>query len=425
MNENLTHWNKLKQVPADFLKPITGGRLKGKSDINPQWRLQAMTEEFGTIGIGWYYDIIKLWIEVANDGQRAAFSEIRLYIKNGEEWSKPIAGIGGSMFIEDEKAGLHTSDECYKMATTDALSVSMKQLGIASDIYMGLWDGSKYLDKPIRNGNGNITSDDDLKESWEIVRDKPVGRGTKNKDIPWSKLAGNSLTFYIDKEKNKFYSEWYAIRAQKEIDWRAGRQGDEDFESDKPDSLKNLRADVQSIADDVLKTKYKKEIQYDEYTRIIKEADSKEKLITISARIEAIDILIKAFFAKQINGKEYLKYLTKISIADNNGIDILASELYTLDPEAKENRDLLVHYWNEIEGVHKKLGYTDNPSLALNSMKKHLGTNDMHSIFDVKKLQTYFEYLENKLKTKPAKVENKTVIVKATVAKEDDTMNVR
>jgi len=258
---------------------------------------------------------------------------------------------------------------------------------------------------------------------WETARKRKIGRG-KNEDKTWIELEGKSLKYYVDK-KQKYYSEWYAIRAQKEIDWRAGRQGDEDFESDKPDSLKNLRADVQSIADDVLKTKYKKEIQYDEYTRIIKEADSKEKLITISARIEAIDILIKAFFAKQINGKEYLKYLTKISIADNNGIDILASELYTLDPEAKKNRDLLVHYWNEIEGVHKKLGYTDNPSLALNSMKKHLGTNDMHSIFDVKKLQTYFEYLENKLKTKPAKVEDKTVIVKATVAKEDDTMNVR
>ena len=30
------------------------------------------------------------------------------------------------------------------MATTDALSVAMKQLGVAADIYLGMWDGRSY-----------------------------------------------------------------------------------------------------------------------------------------------------------------------------------------------------------------------------------------------------------------------------------------
>ena len=34
------------------------------------------------------------------------------------------------------------------MALTDALSVAMKQLGVAAKIYEGLWDGSKYRDEP-------------------------------------------------------------------------------------------------------------------------------------------------------------------------------------------------------------------------------------------------------------------------------------
>ena len=32
------------------------------------------------------------------------------------------------------------------MATTDALGVAMKHLGVAADVYMGLWDGSKYIE---------------------------------------------------------------------------------------------------------------------------------------------------------------------------------------------------------------------------------------------------------------------------------------
>ncbi|MHA1280854.1 MAG: hypothetical protein ACTSQ8_27265, partial [Candidatus Helarchaeota archaeon] len=40
----------------------------------------------------------------------------------------------------------YSNDEAYKMALTDALSVAMGRIGIAADIYMGKWDGSKYSD---------------------------------------------------------------------------------------------------------------------------------------------------------------------------------------------------------------------------------------------------------------------------------------
>ena len=52
------------------------------------------------------------------------------------------------MLIAKEKAGLYTSDEAYKMAVTDALSVALKALGVAADIYLGNFDGSKYKTPP-------------------------------------------------------------------------------------------------------------------------------------------------------------------------------------------------------------------------------------------------------------------------------------
>ena len=65
-------------------------------------------------------------------------------MRHDGEWSDAIPGSGGSMFIEKESNGPHTSDEAIKMATTDALSVACKMLGFASDVYAGFWDGSKY-----------------------------------------------------------------------------------------------------------------------------------------------------------------------------------------------------------------------------------------------------------------------------------------
>lgn len=147
MSKNKLFWNLLKRPPASALKRIEAGRLKGKSDINPQWRIEAMTEVFGPAGFGWTYRIVKQWLEQGANDQVAAFTEIELRVCVDGKWSEPIPGIGGSMLIAKESGGLHTNDEAYKMSLTDALSVAMKQLGVAADIYAGLWDGSKYVER--------------------------------------------------------------------------------------------------------------------------------------------------------------------------------------------------------------------------------------------------------------------------------------
>lgn len=134
--DNLKIYNATRCVPDEAKKPISAGRLKGKTDINPMWRIKALTEQFGPCGIGWYYTPTKQWLEVY-DKEIAAFVNIDLFICVDDVWSKPIHGTGGSMFVAEEKSGLHVSDECFKMATTDALSVACKQLGIGADVY---WD---------------------------------------------------------------------------------------------------------------------------------------------------------------------------------------------------------------------------------------------------------------------------------------------
>lgn len=140
--DNLKIYNLMREVPETAKTEIQGGRMKGKTDINPMWRIKMLTEQFGPCGIGWYYKTIKQWTEVCGE-ETAAFVNIELYIKHEGEWSQPIFGTGGSMFAEKEKSGIHVSDECFKMATTDAISVSCKQLGIGADVY---WqrDHTKY-----------------------------------------------------------------------------------------------------------------------------------------------------------------------------------------------------------------------------------------------------------------------------------------
>lgn len=139
---NLELYEKIRQVPKEAQKTIGAGRLKGMTDINPMWRIKALTEQFGICGIGWYYECTNQWIEEVGE-ERVACVNINLYIKVGDEWSKPIFGTGGSKLSTMESKDIYVSDECYKMATTDAISVACKSLGMGADVYWGA-DRTKY-----------------------------------------------------------------------------------------------------------------------------------------------------------------------------------------------------------------------------------------------------------------------------------------
>ena len=141
--ENLELYEKLRTVPKEAKKTIVGGRLKGFTDINPMWRIKILTEHFGICGFGWRYEIVSQELKNGADNEIAAFVTINLFIKSEDKWSEPIVGIGGSMFVSKESRGLYTSDECFKMALTDALGVSCKALGIGADVYFEK-DSNKY-----------------------------------------------------------------------------------------------------------------------------------------------------------------------------------------------------------------------------------------------------------------------------------------
>jgi len=200
----MERWNTLAIPPAEALKEIKGGRMSGKTDINPQWRYKAMTEVYGECGVGWKWEIVDLWTLPGSEEQTMCFARVNVYTKQNEDWSDPIPGVGGSMLIEMERNGLHTSDEGFKMAVTDALSVALKFLGVASKVYEGQLE-TKY-GKP--NGKKPVK----MEEPGDYVMPMGKTKGKKLSDIPDKDLR--SAMKWIDgkrKEDGKpdFYAELY------------------------------------------------------------------------------------------------------------------------------------------------------------------------------------------------------------------------
>ena len=195
--ETLGIYNKIKEVPKEAQKAITGGRLSGMTDIKPMWRIEKLTEIFGPVGLGWYAPITKREIIEGANGEKIAVVDINLFVNykvpyNLEDdlWSEPIIGTGGSSFIAKEKNGLYTSDECFKMAYTDALSVACKMLGMGANVY---WGDSKY------NTNKKIETKEDAKEvviNFGKYNGKTIGEIYESGDIKY-------LEWLFDKSKDE------------------------------------------------------------------------------------------------------------------------------------------------------------------------------------------------------------------------------
>jgi len=135
--DNLKYYNQGREVPKEAQKPFNNGKFSG-TDINPMWRIKKLTEMFGPAGIGWYVDEVVERSEIHGE-TTISIVNLNLYVKVDGEWSKPIYGTGGNVLLRKGAA----SDEGYKMAYTDALSVACKALGIGADIWFAN-DNTKY-----------------------------------------------------------------------------------------------------------------------------------------------------------------------------------------------------------------------------------------------------------------------------------------
>lgn len=129
-------------TPQEARRTIQAGNLKGKTDINPMWRIKALTEMFGPQGEGWRIVVRECrTYEAAGEVMAHVWLDLFYKLPSGE-WSDPVPGFGGNK-VAGKGKGDGINDEAFKMAFTDALSVCCKGLGMSADIYYAQ-DRTKY-----------------------------------------------------------------------------------------------------------------------------------------------------------------------------------------------------------------------------------------------------------------------------------------
>ena len=123
---NMRFYSAGRSVPQNAVKKISGGAYgkAGLSDINPQWRIERMTEMFGPCGIGWTWEPISEHVE-----NGVLYIHVIVKYRENDEWSAPVHGYGGT------KLGILDDSDAYKSTATDAISNALRFIGVGADVW--------------------------------------------------------------------------------------------------------------------------------------------------------------------------------------------------------------------------------------------------------------------------------------------------
>ncbi len=124
-------WDRLSTTPASATSPYVtlGGQML--TAVDPIYRARKLTEEFGPVGVGWGWDVMREWVEDFG-GTKYVFAKVQVwYIEPTGEPTIRYFGpqIGGAPSVDPS--------ESFKSAITDAIGKCFSMLGLAADVYAG------------------------------------------------------------------------------------------------------------------------------------------------------------------------------------------------------------------------------------------------------------------------------------------------
>lgn len=143
MTDNLRIWNALGKTDPKHTKGFKRAGGFAGTAVKPIWQTMRLTEQFGPAGTGWGMDEPQFQTVTAGE-EILVFCTVGLWYREGETMAR-VYGVGGDKVLGKNKYGPFTNDEAFKASYTDALSNAMKQIGVAADIHMGLFDDEKYV----------------------------------------------------------------------------------------------------------------------------------------------------------------------------------------------------------------------------------------------------------------------------------------
>jgi hypothetical protein len=149
--DNKKLWRALERTDPKFTKEVGFGRKF--TSINPQWQIMRMTEVFGPVGEGWSYEV-EHDVLVISDKLILCFADVTVAWRMlptdlGHNTYGPVRGCT-ELYYEGKGGRMMVDDDAPKKAMTDALTKALSHIGVSADIFLGMWEDNKYVQRMTR-----------------------------------------------------------------------------------------------------------------------------------------------------------------------------------------------------------------------------------------------------------------------------------
>jgi len=173
---NLELWEKVEKSDTRYLKRVEYGK-RSFTTIDAYYQIKVATGIFGPYGKTWGLKDTSLEIVSVGETPMAIY-KATFYYPEGE------FEIWNAIKIND--------DEFAKKVETDTLTKALSRLGFNADVFLGMYDGNRYTQKPA-NQPAKEPSKEDTEKLIETLKKSGVEiKKQDNKIIATGKTYQNS-----------------------------------------------------------------------------------------------------------------------------------------------------------------------------------------------------------------------------------------
>jgi hypothetical protein len=171
-------WNKLEVTDPAYTKRFDKGNFRGTA-VDAVYNIKRVSEQLGPVGFAWGWHIVKDELVKFDAGEEPTWIHncvVRAWFKQEDGSVREVEQVGSTIAARFVGRGSQrrfmVDDEYAKKSVTDALSKIMVSLGASADIWLGRFDGNKYV--PPAGGNGEVEQEELPAPRAQAVEDEPL-----------------------------------------------------------------------------------------------------------------------------------------------------------------------------------------------------------------------------------------------------------
>ncbi|HET6467846.1 MAG TPA: hypothetical protein VFG43_05655 [Geminicoccaceae bacterium] len=160
-------WNEVEETDLRFVKSFDRGSFKGTA-VDAIYNVKRLSERLGPVGFAWGWEVKSERLDTFGEGEDQQVIHtcvLRAWFRQPDGSKDHVEHVGHTKAAywtrprrPGEKARFVIDEEFAKKSVTDALSKIMVSLGASADIWLGRFDGNKYMQPVGEGGPANGTA---------------------------------------------------------------------------------------------------------------------------------------------------------------------------------------------------------------------------------------------------------------------------